>query len=156
MHEARRVGGLQRGRGLRDDVEHPVGGQDALALEDGGERLAGHELHHEVGAALLLAVVVDVGDALMVHESGVAGLRAEALEEAGVAQILVLEDLDGDGAPDDEIRGFPDLAHAADGDTVLELVATAEGDASDRPHRFSTASNTCFAMGAATRFPNPV
>ena len=55
---------------------------DALALEDGGERLAGHELHHEVGAAVLLAVVEDVGDALVVHEGGVAGLGAEALEEA--------------------------------------------------------------------------
>ena len=54
-----------------------------LALEDGGERLARHELHDEEGGAVLLAVVEDVGDALVVHERGVAGLGAEPLEEPG-------------------------------------------------------------------------
>ena len=91
-------------------------GSVALALEDRRERLTGNELHHEVGAAVLLAVVEDVGDALVVDERGVPGLGAEALEEAGVAEVLVLEDLDGDGAPDDEVGGLPHLAHAADGD----------------------------------------
>ena len=56
---------------------------DALALEDRRERLAGHELHDEEGAAVLLAVVEDVRDALVVDECGVAGLGAEALEEPG-------------------------------------------------------------------------
>ena len=84
------------------------------------ERLAGNELHDEVGAAVLLAVVEDVGDALVVDERGVAGLGAEALEEAGVAQVLVLEDLDGDGAADDEVGRLPDLAHAADRDARLD------------------------------------
>ena len=106
-------------RGLRDDVEHLVGGQHALALEDGRQRLAGHELHHEVGAAVLLAVVEDVGDALVVDESGVTGLGAEALEETRVTEVLVLQDLDRDGTSDDEVGGLPDLAHAADRDARL-------------------------------------
>ena len=116
VHEAGGVGGLQRRRGLGDDVEHLVGREHALPLEDRRERLAGHELHDEVGAAVLLAVVEDVGDALVVDERGVAGLGAEPLEEAGVAEVLVLEDLDRDGAADDEVGRLPDLAHAADRD----------------------------------------
>ena len=97
-----------------DDVEHAVGRQGVLALEDRGERLARDELHDEEGGAVLLAVVVDVRDALVVHERRVAGLGAEALEEPGVAEVLVLEDLDGDGSADDEVGGLPHLAHAAD------------------------------------------
>ena len=76
------VRGLKRGRGLRDDVERLVGRERPVALEDRRERLAGHELHHEEGAAVLLAVVEDARDALVVDECGVAGLGAEALEEA--------------------------------------------------------------------------
>ena len=68
--------------GLRDDVERLVGGERAVALEDRRQRLAGHELHHEEGAAVLFAVVEDARDALVVDECGVAGLGAEALEEA--------------------------------------------------------------------------
>ena len=82
VHEPGGVRGLERGGRLRDDVEHLVGGEHVLALEDRRQRLAGHELHDEEGAAVFLAVVEDAGDALVVHERGVAGLGAEALEEA--------------------------------------------------------------------------
>jgi hypothetical protein len=61
----------------RGDVEHLVGGKHVLALEDRRERLAGHEFHHEVGAALLLAVVEDVRDALVVDQRGVTRLAAD-------------------------------------------------------------------------------
>ena len=155
VHEARGVGGLERRRGLRDDVEHLVGREHVLALEDRRERLAGDELHDEVGAAVLLAVVEDVGDALVVHERGVAGLGAEALEEPGVAEVLVLQDLDGDLSADDEVGGLPHLAHAADRDPGLQFVAPSEGEPCARSHLFSTASSTCFAMGAAMRLPYP-
>ena len=128
VHEAGGVGGLQGRRGLRDDVEHLVGRQDAIALEHGRHGLAGHELHDEVGAALFLAVVEDVGDALVVDEGGVTRLGAEPLEEPGVAQVLVLQDLDGDGAADDEVGGLPDLAHAADGDSGRQFVTPTEGE----------------------------
>ena len=128
---------------------------DALALEDRRERLAGHELHDEEGAAVLLAVVEDVGDALVVDERGVAGLGAEALEEARVAHVLVLEDLDGDGAADDVVGRLPHLAHAADGDPRLQLVAAAEGHTLRRSHLSSTASMTFFAIGAAMHVAAP-
>jgi hypothetical protein len=48
------------------------------------------ELHHEEGGAVLLAVVEDARDALVVDERRVAGLGAEALQEARVAHVLVL------------------------------------------------------------------
>ena len=129
--------------------------QDVLALEDGRERLARDELHHEVGAALLLAVVEDVGDALVVDESGVAGLGAEPLEEARVTQVLVLQDLDRDGTTDDEVGGLPDLSHAADRDARLQLVSSPEGEPCCGSHLFSTASSTFFAIGAAMELPVP-
>src|SRR5690606_28536651 len=62
----------------------------------------------------------------------------------------------GDGAPDDEVRRLPDLAHAADGDARGELIPTAEREAARGSHLLTTASMTFFAIGAAIRFPNPV
>jgi hypothetical protein len=153
VDEAGGVRGLQCRRGLRDDVEHLVGGEHALALEHRRERLAGDELHDEEGAAVLLAVVEDVRDALVVHQGGVPSLGTEALEEPGVPHVLVLEDLDGNGAADDEVSGLPHLAHSTDRNTRLQFVATPEGQPGCRSHLFSTASSTFFAIGAATRLP---
>ncbi len=129
VHEPRRVRGLQGGRGLRDDVEDVlIGRQRPFALENRRERLARHELHHEVGGALLLAVVEDVRDALVVDERGMARFRAESLEEPWIPHVFVFEDLDGDGATDNAVGRLPDLAHAADRDPRNQLVAPAEGD----------------------------
>src|SRR5690606_7258549 len=131
------------------------GGQRRVALEHGRERLAGHELHDEVGRAVLLAVVEDARDALVVHEGGVAGLGAEALEEARIPHVLVFEDLDRDSAADDVVGRLPHLAHAADGDTGTQLITPAERHTLRWPHCASTASMTFFAMGAAIVFPEP-
>ena len=118
-----------------------------------GQRLAGDELHDEVGAAVFLAVVEDVRDALVVDECGVPRLGAEPLEEPGVAEVLVLEDLDRDGATDDEVGGLPHLAHAADRDATGKLVPSPESEAAGGSHLFSTASMTFLAIGAATWLP---
>src|SRR5690606_20734218 len=155
VHKARGMGGLKGGCRLGDNVEHAVGREHALPLEDRRECLARHELHHEVGAAIFLAVVEDIRDALVVDEGGVPCLRAEALEEARVAQVFVLEDLDRDGATDDQVGRLPDLAHAAYGDTARQLVTTTEGEATRGSHLLSTASNTFLAIGAATWLPKP-
>src|SRR5690606_16249747 len=117
---------------------------------------ARHKLHDEVGAAFFLAVVIDVGDALVVDEGSVAGLGAETLEKAGVAEVLVFQDFDGDGATDDKIARLPHLAHAANGDAVGELVAPTEREAACGSHLFNTASMTCLAIGAATALPKLV
>ena len=109
--------GLQRSSGLRDDAEHTVRGQAPLAFNDRRQRLAGHELHHDVGRSLLFTIIKHVCDALVVDESCVPGFGAEALEEARVAHVLVFKDLDGDRATDDGVTGFPYFTHAAYGDT---------------------------------------
>jgi hypothetical protein len=155
VHEARGVGRLQRRGGLRDVVEDGVGRQRVVALEARRQRLTGHELHHEVCRAVLLAVVEDARDALMVHEGRVPGLGAEALEEARIPHVFVFEDLDRDGAADDVVGGFPHLAHSADRDARTQLVASAERHTLGWPHCASTASMTFFAMGAAIEFPSP-
>lgn len=155
VHESGGVGCLQRRGRLGDDVERLVGGEGAVALDDRRQRFAGHEFHDQEGAPGLLAVVEDAGDAFVVDEGGVAGLGAEALEEAGVAHVFVFEDLDGDGPADDVVGGLPHLAHAADGDPRVQLVAAAEGHSLRRSHLPSTASMTFFAMGAAIVLPLP-
>ena len=146
---------VQGGCRLGHHVEDAVGREDPLALEDRGQGFARDEFHDEIGGALLLAVVEHVGDALVVDECGMARLGAEALEEPGVAEVLVLEDLDGDGAPDHQVGRLPDLAHAADGDAARQLVPTTEGEATSGSHLFSTASMTLLAIGAATELPKP-
>lgn len=83
------------------------------------------------------------------------GLGAEALEETGVTEVLVLEDLECDGSADDEVGRLPHLAHAADGDPGGELVPPTEGESAGGSHLFSTASMTFFATGAATVLPTP-
>jgi hypothetical protein len=156
VHEAGCVRGVQGGGGLRDDVEHPVGGEHMLAFEDGGERLTRHQLHDEERAALFFAVVEDVCDALVVDQRGVTRLRTEPLEKARVAQVLILQDLDRDGAPDHEVGGLPDLAHPADRDPGLQLVTSPEGEPCCGSHLFSTASSTFLAIGVAMELPVPL
>ena len=155
MDETRGVRGLQSGRRLGDDVERLVGGQRAVALENRRESFARHEFHHQERRAGLLAVVEDARDSFVVHEGGVAGLGAEALQEARVAHVLVFEDLDGDRPPDDVVGGLPHFTHTADGDSRIEFVAAAESHTLCRSHRPSTASMTFFAIGAAIVLPLP-
>ena len=88
VHEAGGVRGLQSRRRLGDDVEGPVRAQRSVALDDRGERLAGHELHDEEGTAVLLAVVEDARDAFMIDQCGMPGLSAEALEESRIPHVL--------------------------------------------------------------------
>ena len=95
VHQALGVGDGQRPGGLGHHGQGAVRGQDLLMLDDAAQRLAGDQFHDQVGGALLLAVVEDIGDAHVVQERGVACLCAEPLEEAGIARVLLLEHLDG-------------------------------------------------------------
>jgi len=153
VNEAELVGGGQRAGGLRDDRQRPVGVEDALALDDGRERTARDQLHDEVGRSLFLAVVEDRSHAVVVQQGGVPGLGAEALEEAGIAGVLLLEDLDGDHAAEHQVLGLPHLAHAADSDPVGQLEPTAQGDSRCRPHLLNTASRIFFMFGLVSVWP---
>src|SRR5690606_18944775 len=129
------------------------GREHVFTLEHGGESFAGNEFHDEEGAAFFFAVVEHVRDALVIDQGSVACLSTETFEEVRIAEVLVLEDLDGDTATDDEVSGVPHFAHATDGYTGFELVAPPEGDPCCGSHLFSTASMTFLAMGAATMLP---
>jgi hypothetical protein len=67
VNEASRVGGLKGSSRLANDVENSINRERFLALDNGRKRFARHQLHHEVGASVFLAVVVNVGNSLVVH-----------------------------------------------------------------------------------------
>ncbi len=153
VHQALRVGRRQRAGGLRDHGQRPVRGQYLLVLDDAAQRLAGNEFHHQVGGALLLTVVKDIGDAYVVQQGSVACLGAEPLEESGVPGVFLLEYLDGDNAAQDLVLCFPDLSHPADRNPRGQLESAAEGDSRCRPHLFNTASKIFFAFGLVSFAP---
>ena len=137
-----RMGSLKCGRSLRDHVENAIGIEDSFAFKNGTERFARDEFHDEVGAALFLAVVEDVGDAFVVDEGSMTCFSTEPLKEPGVAKILILEDLNRDRTTDNEVCGFPHLAHSADRYATGQLVSATESESTGRSHLFSTASST--------------
>ncbi len=126
-------------------VDDPVPVREAERLEqllrvrDGGsdrERAARHDqlleaaaldhLHGDVVRPLGLAAVVD-GDDVRVREAG-RGLRLapEALDEEVVAGVAVVEDLDGDAAPELLVLGEVDVRHAAGAELSQDPVAAVE------------------------------
>ena len=118
MYQPSGVGGLQGSSGLGDDIEDAVSREHTLTLENRTQRLTGHELHDEVGTAVFFSVVEDVGDSLVIDKGCMPRLGTETLEEPGVTEVLVLQDLDGDGATDNQVCCLPHLTHAADGDAT--------------------------------------
>ena len=117
---------LQSGGRLRDDIENAVNGKSVLTFENCRKRLTRNKLHDEVGAAVFLAVVIHVGDSLVVDQCCVAGLGAKTLEESGVAEVLILQNLDRYLTPNDGVGGLPNFAHTADGDAGFEDVTSTE------------------------------
>src|SRR6218665_2811416 len=156
VNESRFGGSVYCSCGLRDDVEHSITGKNVFALQHTRERFARNQLHNKICAAILLAVVEAVRNALVVDQSRVPGLCPEPLQKARVAEILVLQDLDGDPATNEDVCGLPHFTHATNGNARLQLVTTPECEPWAWSHFFSTASSTFFAIGAATRLPYPV
>ena len=70
---------LQRDRSLRDDIENPVDRKRAFAFEHRGQRLTWNEFHDEVGATVFLAIVVHIGNTLVIDQGGVTRFGTEAL-----------------------------------------------------------------------------
>ena len=116
------VGSVKRSSRLSDNMQHLGGGKNFLPLEHNAQGLTRYEFHHEIGAAVFLAVVKDVRDALMIDQRSMPGFGAESLPKARVAHVLILQNFDGYGAPDDRIIGFPHFPHATDGDTGEQFI----------------------------------
>ncbi|GMA87035.1 hypothetical protein GCM10025868_22850 [Angustibacter aerolatus] len=91
VDEAGGVGGVQRVGGLLQQRHGGRGRHRAVAGQQRRERLAGHELHDEVGGAVVLAVVVDLRDARVAERRRVPGLGAEPAEEPLVGGVLAAQ-----------------------------------------------------------------
>ena len=86
-------------------------------LDDARKRITRHQFHDQVRGVVLLAVVENVRYAGVVQQRRIAGLSAEALQEARVTGVLLLEDLDRNDASKHLVASFPHLAHTANCDT---------------------------------------
>ena len=96
---------------------------------------------------VVLAVVVHRGDAGVVQRGDGAGLDPEPVQELRVARQLGAQDLHGDVAAQPDVFGLPHLAHPADGDAPVELVAVGDAVAGGEDAH-GTSSRTL--IGAAT------
>ena len=134
-----RVGLGQRRGGLGDQVDRARWRQRAALGHQLLQRDAVEQLHREVRQAVVGDAVVEDPDGVGVGERG--GGRGLALEPRGGGGVGVVEpqDLHRDVALERAVPRAPHLAHAADSDPRLELVAAQaarlEQLAAQRPER---------------------
>jgi len=100
-----------------------------LAREHDVERLALDALHHDVGAPVLLAGVVDARDVRVREACGDAGLADEALAEALVGREVVGQELDRDRAVELAVVAAVDDGHPAMAEHLVEAVPADRVDA---------------------------
>ncbi len=101
---------------LADDLDR-LGRREA-ALDQVLERGALHVLHRDEVAALVLAAVIDRDDVRVLEAGGGLRLAAEALDELLVGSEALVEELEGDLAPEHLIVGRPDVRHSARADAA--------------------------------------
>ena len=107
---------------LGNNRKNSARGENLLALENGAQCFARHQLHDQIGTAFFFAVVKDIGDALVVDECCVLSLGPKALPEAGVTEVLLFQNLDGDVSANDGVICLPHLAHSANRDAGNQLI----------------------------------
>jgi hypothetical protein len=91
----------------------------------------------------------------VVDHGGMLRLDAEALDEARVTHVFLLQNFDGNLTKDYFILGQPNLTHAPDCDSADELITTTKQLVYLGLHFRNTASITFLAIGAASEFPRP-
>ena len=126
VHEAGAVGGVERARHGRADVDRELGPEALLAVEQLAQALAVDELHHDGLAAVVLEHVVDGDDVRVVQPGDGDRLAPEALGDDRIGGEVRLEPLDGDLAVELDVGGQPHLGHPAVPDPPLEVVAAGE------------------------------
>ncbi len=139
MDDALAVRVVERRRDLRDDLLGHADRHRTLFLDDGVQRPAGDELHHEVEEPVFPADGVD-GDDVYVGQAR-RGLRF--LLEALHHPLVVLEvagqvrrhDLDRDVAIQREVAGAVHDGHPAPSQLVLDLVLSGRRIAQRAKHR---------------------
>lgn len=129
MDDALLVGVAEGVGDLFGDVDDVVDRQRVLlvVLQELAEITAVQKLHHQIEHALVLAEVVDHGDAPVLERGRDPGLPAEAFtKDAGEVLVVLgahrLEALDGDLTAERFVAGTPHLAHAAAPDQIEQSV----------------------------------
>ena len=118
------VRGVERRRRLAEPLEGAAHRLYALSLEPVCERAAGEILHHDVGAAAVLADVEDRDRARRVREAcNGERLAGEAAADRVVVGEAAREQLDRDDARQIGVLGPVDLTHAAPRDQLGVAVA---------------------------------
>ena len=94
VHDALRVGVLEREQGLAHDLGGLRGREPAVGVEEVAHGPAVHVLHHHVVDAVDGAPVVDGDDVRVVQRGGGARLAAEPVDEPRIARQRAVQDLD--------------------------------------------------------------
>ena len=123
VHDTVAVGEGERGRHAGTDLCDLARREPLRVAQDGRERPAVDELHHDEVGAVIFAPVEDRHD-VGVREVG-CGLRlpSEAFDEGLVNRELREEDLERDGAVELPVHGAVDLRHATSSHQMRQLVA---------------------------------
>jgi hypothetical protein len=129
VDDARGVGGVEPGGRLAQPAQGALRLDLLAAAQHVGDRAAAHELHDHEGAPVVLGDVVDRHDVRVRGEAGGgARLALEALAGTLVLAEVLGEDLDGDGAVEQLVVGFPDTGHPAVRDVANDLVSIGQRD----------------------------
>ena len=145
MHDAASVRGRDRAAGLSQKVEYDVERERRALADELAQRDAFDELHDEVGAAVgERPKVIDVHGVRVFEHRGGASLARKPGDERLVVDEGSVQDLDGDGAFQLQMRPGVDLAHAAASKQSLDLVLPVKNSADQvvgRGHRNSPLDN---------------
>ena len=121
VDDARVVGLGQPARRLRRELQGAPRHQRAFAQEL-AQRLSLHQLHRDVADAVRGADLVDRHDVGVVEGRGRARLLLEARQPVRIPGGRAAEHLDRDRAPEREVAGTVDVAHAARTELLGDLV----------------------------------
>ena len=134
VHEPALVREVQRAGDLQPVAERLVDRQRAVR-EEALEVLALDVLEDDVLAAVFLAAVDDRDDVGMGQLRDRARLAPEALDVVLVGAVLLVQDLDGDGALEQPVVRTEDVGHASRAHELVQLV-TARDQLTDHGAKF--------------------
>ncbi len=126
VDDALGVRGVEAARHLLDDAQDFAVLQRAVAAQSVGQRAAGHQPHHQVELAVILAVIVNRHDGGMLDHGDGLGLALEACAQAFVQVQVSGQQLDSDLAFEAWIESAIDAGHSAAAQLRADFV-TADG-----------------------------
>ena len=123
VHEAARVGGVERGGDLADDPHRPVRRQLALVVEQVGQIATLDPPHRDEQVVVGLTRLVERDDVRMVDRGGDLPLALEALAEGDVGRVRGGDELQRDRPAQRELGGAEHDAHAAAAGDLVDPVS---------------------------------